>query len=82
MFITHKLREVKAVADRITVIRRGKVVGEASPQDTEEELAEMMVGRDVQLVVAKDPAKPGDVSLRIAGLTMSGRPGFGRRRRL
>jgi ABC-type uncharacterized transport system ATPase subunit len=70
VFITHKLREVKAVADRITVIRRGKVVGEASPQDSEEELAGMMVGRDVQLVVAKDPAQPGEVSLRIAGLTI------------
>ncbi|HEX5406679.1 MAG TPA: ABC transporter ATP-binding protein, partial [Pseudonocardiaceae bacterium] len=70
VFITHKLREVKAVADRITVIRRGKVVGEASPQDTEEELAGMMVGRDVQLVVAKGPAEPGEVSLRIAGLTI------------
>jgi simple sugar transport system ATP-binding protein len=70
VFITHKLREVKAVADRITVIRRGKVVGEASPQDTESELAGMMVGREVQLVVAKDDAKPGEVSLRISGLTV------------
>src|SRR6202012_457371 len=70
VFITHKLREVKAVADRITVIRRGRVVGEASPQDSETELAGMMVGRDVQLVVAKDPAHPGDVSLRVSGLTI------------
>ncbi len=46
VFITHKLREVREVADRITVIRRGKVVGEASAGDTEAELAAMMVGRD------------------------------------
>jgi general nucleoside transport system ATP-binding protein len=70
VFITHKLREVKAVADRITVVRRGRVVGEASPQDSEEELASMMVGRDVQLVVAKEPAAPGEASLRISGLTV------------
>jgi simple sugar transport system ATP-binding protein len=70
VFITHKLREVKAVADRITVIRRGKVVGEASPQDTEADLAGMMVGREVQLVVAKTPAQPGEAGLRISGLTI------------
>jgi simple sugar transport system ATP-binding protein len=70
VFITHKLREVKAVADRITVIRRGRVVGQASPQDSEQELASMMVGRDVQLVVAKTPARPSDVGLRIAGVTV------------
>ncbi len=70
VFITHKLREVKAVADRITVIRRGKVVGAASPQDSERELASMMVGRDVRLVVEKSPARPAEVSLRIAGVTI------------
>ncbi|HEX4721025.1 MAG TPA: ABC transporter ATP-binding protein [Pseudonocardiaceae bacterium] len=70
VFITHKLREVRAVADRITVIRRGKVVGQAEPTAPEEELAGMMVGRDVQLVVAKPPATPGDVALRISGLTV------------
>jgi simple sugar transport system ATP-binding protein len=59
VFITHKLREVRAVADRITVIRRGKVVGEASPTSTSEELASMMVGRPVQLEIDKDPAEPG-----------------------
>ena len=59
IFITHKLREVKAVGDRITVIRRGKVVGTAPPSTSEAELAEMMVGREVKLVVDKDPAKPG-----------------------
>ena len=70
VFITHKLREVRAVADRITVIRRGKVVGQAEPTAPEEELASMMVGRDVQLVVDKPPATPGDVALRISGLTV------------
>ncbi|HEX3932543.1 MAG TPA: ABC transporter ATP-binding protein [Nocardioides sp.] len=59
VFITHKLREVRAVADRITVIRRGKVVGEASPTSTSNELASMMVGRPVQLEIDKDDAKPG-----------------------
>jgi simple sugar transport system ATP-binding protein len=59
VFITHKLREVKAVADRITVIRRGKVIGEASPSASAAELASMMVGRPVSLDIDKDPAKPG-----------------------
>ncbi|HEY4456326.1 MAG TPA: ATP-binding cassette domain-containing protein, partial [Pseudonocardiaceae bacterium] len=68
VFITHKLREVKAVADRITVIRRGKVVGDADPAADETELASLMVGRDVQLVVDKDTAAPGEVSLRITDL--------------
>ncbi|MFT4081877.1 MAG: ABC transporter ATP-binding protein [Nocardioides sp.] len=63
IFITHKLREVKAVGDRISVIRRGKVVGTAAPSTPETELAEMMVGRAVQLVVDKDPAKPGEAVL-------------------
>jgi simple sugar transport system ATP-binding protein len=47
VFITHKLREVKAIGDKITVIRRGKVVGTAPPTASEAELAEMMVGRAV-----------------------------------
>ncbi|MBA3488721.1 MAG: ABC transporter ATP-binding protein [Longispora sp.] len=59
VLITHKLREVKAVADKITVIRRGKVVGTAEPDATEDNLAAMMVGRHVKLVVDKGPAKPG-----------------------
>ncbi|MGI4894829.1 MAG: ABC transporter ATP-binding protein [Janthinobacterium lividum] len=59
VFITHKLREVKAVADRITVIRRGRVVGEALPSASAEELAALMVGRDVRLRVDKAPARPG-----------------------
>ncbi|OYO21017.1 heme ABC transporter ATP-binding protein [Enemella dayhoffiae] len=69
VFITHKLREVRAVADRITVIRRGKVVGEASPGATESELAELMVGRAVQLTVDKaPPAADGEVRLSVQDL--------------
>ena len=61
VFITHKLREVRAIADKITVIRRGKVVGTAQPEDSEAQLAELMVGRAVSLRVDKAPARPGDV---------------------
>jgi simple sugar transport system ATP-binding protein len=70
VFITHKLREVKAIADRITVIRRGRVVGEASPQATPDELASLMVGRPVQLTIDKAAAQPGEVVLHIDGLTV------------
>ncbi|MGH8792116.1 MAG: ABC transporter ATP-binding protein [Stackebrandtia sp.] len=70
VFISHKLKEVKAIADRITVIRRGTVVGEASPQASEEELASMMVGRDVRLTVDKAPAEPGDDVLKIKDLVV------------
>ncbi len=58
VFITHKLREVRAIADKITVIRRGKVVGTAQPTDSESQLAELMVGRAVSLEVDKAPAEP------------------------
>ncbi len=70
VMISHKLREIKAVADRITVIRRGKVVGSALPTDSETELAAMMVGRAVSLKVDKGPAAPQDVVLEIRGLTV------------
>lgn len=60
VFITHKLREVREVADDITVIRRGKVVGSPDPSASEAELASMMVGRPVTLQVEKEPAKPGE----------------------
>src|SRR5664279_3703844 len=60
VFITHKLREVREVADRITVIRLGKVVGEASPTASNMELASMMVGRAVDLAISKNPPKLGD----------------------
>ena len=59
VFITHKLREVREVADRITVIRLGKVVGEASPTASNTELASLMVGRTVELTIQKPPAQPG-----------------------
>ena len=58
VFITHKLREVQAIADKITVIRHGKVVGTAKRTDSESDLAELMVGRAVQLIVDKEPATP------------------------
>src|ERR1700759_141856 len=60
VFITHKLREVRAVADRITVIRRGKGVGEAMPTSSSAELASLMVGRPVKLEIDKEPATPGE----------------------
>ncbi|WP_432545527.1 ABC transporter ATP-binding protein [Kineococcus sp. SYSU DK004] len=71
VFITHKLREVRAVADRITVIRRGRVVGEALPSASAEELAALMVGRDVRLTVAKEPARPGAPVLEVSDLRVT-----------
>ncbi|MBW9121493.1 ABC transporter ATP-binding protein [Microbacterium trichothecenolyticum] len=68
VFITHKLREVRAVADRITVIRLGKVVGEASPTASNAELASLMVGRAVELTVHKDPPKRGEGGLEVRDL--------------
>jgi len=70
VFITHKLREVREVADRITVIRLGKVVGEASPTATNTELASLMVGRAVELTVHKDEATPGAPALVVQDLTV------------
>ena len=68
VFITHKLKEVKAIADRITVIRRGRTVATASPDTPEDELASLMVGRAVSLEVDKTPAEPGREVLKISGL--------------
>jgi simple sugar transport system ATP-binding protein len=70
VFITHKLREVKAVADRITVIRLGKVVGDAEPSASTEHLATMMVGREVELTIEKAPLKPGDPAFVVAGVNL------------
>jgi ABC-type uncharacterized transport system ATPase subunit len=70
VFITHKLREVREVADRITVIRLGKVVGEASPSATNAELASLMVGRAVELTVEKGPANPGAAALVVSNLSV------------
>jgi simple sugar transport system ATP-binding protein len=70
VFITHKLREVKAIADRITVIRRGRTVTTTGPRTPEDELASLMVGREVSLEVAKTPAEPGRPVLTVAGLVV------------
>jgi simple sugar transport system ATP-binding protein len=70
VFITHKLREVREVADKITVVRLGKVVGQASPTASNEELASMMVGRAVELTIEKGKAKPGEPALVVEGLSV------------
>jgi simple sugar transport system ATP-binding protein len=75
VFITHKLREVKEAADKITIIRRGKVVGTASPSASQEELASLMVGRPVSLDVDKNAAKLGGVTLAVSNLTISDHTG-------
>ena len=73
LFITHKLNEIMAVADRCTVLRKGKYVGVVDiAATTKEELSRMMVGRDVQLQVEKAPAKPGEVILDVQGVTVPG----------
>lgn len=72
IFISHKLYEVLEIADRITVIRRGKVVGSRIPSDTDEdELAELMVGREVQLTVDRGESHPGEVMLQVRDLAVS-----------
>ena len=69
IFITHKLREVLQIADRIAVLRRGAVVGEVAPGEVDEaRLAEMMVGRPVELTVHKRVATPGDLVLEVKDL--------------
>ncbi len=71
IFITHKLNEVLAISDRITVLRRGKVVGSAIPAEaTQQSLAQMMVGRPVELEVEKGTARPAGPVLEIAGLAV------------
>jgi simple sugar transport system ATP-binding protein len=70
IFITHKLREVQKVADRIIVIRQGKVVSEASPKATAGELASLMVGREVDLDTKKKAAKLGAETLVVKNLTV------------
>jgi simple sugar transport system ATP-binding protein len=68
VFITHKLREVREVADRITVVRRGAVVGEANPDSSDAELAALMVGRAVELTVHKDEPTISEALLEVTGL--------------
>ncbi|MCH7663212.1 MAG: ABC transporter ATP-binding protein [Chloroflexi bacterium] len=71
IFITHKLREVLHVADRISVIRDGKIVGSTTPAKADKNiLASMMVGRDVDLQVQKEKAKPGNVVLDVKNITV------------
>lgn len=71
LFITHKLNEIKEVADRCTVLRKGRCIGTVDVANvTKEELSEMMVGRKVQLVVDKTEAKPKDVVLKVENLVM------------
>jgi simple sugar transport system ATP-binding protein len=72
VFISHKLNEVLEISDRITVIRRGRVVGQADPKTaTEDDLAAMMVGRDVSLVVDKAPATPGELALDVIDVSVA-----------
>ncbi len=71
LFITHKLAEIMAVADRCSVLRKGKYIGTVNTADTNQaELSRMMVGRDVQLVVDKQPADPTDAVLTVEGLSV------------
>ena len=72
LFISHKLNEIMEVADRCSVLRRGKYIGTVDIKDTnEQDLSRMMVGRDVKLVVDKEPPKIGDVILDINGMTVA-----------
>ena len=71
LFITHKLNEIKAVADRCTVLRKGKYVGTVNVADvSKEEMSEMMVGRKVSLNVEKEPSHPSEVVFEVEGLTV------------
>ena len=71
VFITHKLHEILAVSDRISVMRQGRITGEGDPANLDEEkLAEMMVGRPVSFTVAKSVAKPGKPMLEMANVVM------------
>lgn len=71
ILITHKLKEIKEIADRCTVIRRGKVIGTVDVQKTtQQEMADMMVGREVSFTVDKGESKPGDVVLEIENLNV------------
>ena len=72
LFISHKLNEIVSVADRCSVLRKGKYIGTVDIADTDKaQLSRMMVGRDVEFVVQKQEAKPGDVVLDVRGLTVA-----------
>lgn len=71
LFITHKLNEIMAVADRCTVLRKGKCVGTVDVKDTDKvKLSRMMVGRDVDFIIEKEDATPGDTILKVEHLTV------------
>jgi len=72
VFISHKLKEVQEIADTVTVLRRGRVVGQLPPTASDEELAALMVGRKVLLQVSKAPATPGEVVLDVSDLSVVG----------
>ena len=72
LFISHKLNEIMSVADRCSVLRKGKYIGTVEVANTtKEELSRMMVGRDVEFVVHKDPAQPTDVVLDVENITVA-----------
>ena len=74
LFISHKLNEIMAVADRCTVLRKGKCVGTVETKETTaEELSSMMVGRNVSFHIDKKPAEPGDIVLEVENLTVASR---------
>jgi general nucleoside transport system ATP-binding protein len=75
IFITHKLREVKEVADQITIIRLGKVVGSVKPNVSQEELANLMVGRPVDLTPNVARSETGETTLKISNLSVSNQTG-------
>ena len=76
LFITHKLAEIKAVADRCTVLRKGKYMGTVEVADTSvEEMSRLMVGRDVQMVSTKGQCSPGETILKVEGLRVPSKVG-------
>ncbi len=80
LFISHKLNEIMAVADRVTVLRKGKYIGTVDTKDTDKQsLSNMMVGRPVQLEVVKEKARPGETVLKVEHLTVPPIPKRGMR---
>jgi len=80
VFISHKLNEIMEVADRCSVLRKGKYIGTVDVKNTtKEELSRMMVGRDVEFAVQKDPAKPTDVVLELKGMTVASKTTKGKK---